>query len=175
MQIRKAMKRLILIVASLFAAGTLAAQNYIVVDSEKVFKSLAAYNAAISELDTLAEQYQKQVDARFREVENLYNVYMNQKTSLSASMRQAREQAILDKEREAQEYQESLFGQEGTLMQRRLELIQPIQKRVFAAIEAYARQAGADLVLDSANNPTLLYAAPSAERTQQVIDYVAKH
>lgn len=167
------MKRLILIAAFLLTAGAAAAQNYIVVDSEKVFKSVDAYNSAIAELDKLAEQYQQQVDARFAEVENLYEDYMNRKASMSSSMRQAREEAILAREKEAQEYQESLFGQEGTLMKRRLELIQPIQKRVFAAIEAYASQSGFDLVLDSSNNPTLLYTAPAAERTQQVIAYLA--
>mgnify|MGYP005835868879 CR=1 FL=1 len=51
---------------------------------------------------------------------------------------------------------------------------EPIQKKVFAAIEAYAKQAGADVVLDSANNPTLLYTNPSVERTQQLIDMLKK-
>lgn len=164
------MKRLILIAAFLLTAGALSAQNYIIVNSEKVFKSVEAYNTAISDLDSLAKQYQEQVDAKFEEVETLYNNYMAQKVSLSASARQAREALILAREKEAQQFQESLFGQEGVLMQKRLELIQPIQKRVFAAIEAYAGQAGADLVLDSSNNPTLLYNNPSVERTQQVIE-----
>ena len=164
------MKRLILIAAFLLTAGALSAQNYIIVNSEKVFKSVEAYNTAISDLDSLAKQYQEQVDAKFDEVETLYNNYMAQKASLSASARQAREALILAREKEAQQFQESLFGQEGALMQNRLELIQPIQKRVFAAIEAYAGQAGADLVLDSSNNPTLLYNNPSVERTQQVIE-----
>ena len=162
------MKRLI--AAFLLTAGALSAQNYIIVNSEKVFKSVEAYNTAISDLDSLAKQYQEQVDAKFDEVETLYNNYMAQKASLSASARQAREALILAREKEAQQFQESLFGQEGVLMQKRLELIQPIQKRVFAAIEAYAGQAGADLVLDSSNNPTLLYNNPSVERTQQVIE-----
>ena len=164
------MKRLILIAAFLLTAGALSAQNYIIVNSEKVFKSVEAYNTAISDLDSLAKQYQEQVDAKFDEVETLYNNYMAQKASLSASARQAREALILAREKEALQFQESLFGQEGVLMQKRLELIQPIQKRVFAAIEAYAGQAGADLVLDSSNNPTLLYNNPSVERTQQVIE-----
>ena len=135
-----------------------------------MLKSLEDYNTAISDRDSLAKQYQEQVDAKFDEVETLYNNYMAQKASLSASARQAREALILAREKEAQQFQESLFGQEGVLMQKRLELIQPIQKRVFAAIEAYAGQAGADLVLDSSNNPTLLYNNPSVERTQQVIE-----
>ena len=164
------MKRLILIMAFVLTAGTLSAQNYIIVNSEKIFKSIDAYNSAISTLDELAKQYQNQVDAKFAEVETLYNNYQVQKASLSAATRQVRENAILTKEKEAQDFQESIFGQEGTLMKKRVEMIQPIQKKVFAAIETYAKQAKADVVIDSSNNPTLLYTNPSVERTQQVIE-----
>ena len=163
------MKRLILIAVFVLTTGTLAAQNYIIVNSEKVFKSIDAYNTALSTLDKLAEQYQDMVDAKFAEVETLYNNYMNQKASLTAATRQTRENDILAKEKAAQEYQETLFGNDGTLMKKRIEMIEPIQKQVFSAIEAYAKQVGADVVLDSANNPTLLYSNPSVDRTQQVI------
>ena len=168
------MKRLILIPAFVLSAGTLAAQNYIIVNSEKGFKSIDAYNTALSTLDKLAEQYQDMVDAKFAEVETLYNNYMNQKASLTAATRQTRENDILAKEKAAQEYQETLFGNDGTLMKKRVEMIEPIQKKVFSAIEAYAKQVGADVVLDSANNPTLLYSNPSVDRTQQVIDVLKK-
>ena len=168
------MKRLILIAAFVLSAGTLAAQNYIIVNSEKVFKSIDAYNTALSTLDKLAEQYQDMVDAKFAEVETLYNNYMNQKASLTAATRQTRENDILAKEKAAQEYQETLFGNDGTLMKKRVEMIEPIQKKVFSAIEAYAKQVGAYVVLDSANNPTLLYSNPSVDRTQQVIDVLKK-
>ena len=168
------MKRLILIAVFVLTTGTLAAQNYIIVNSEKVFKSIDAYNTALSTLDKLAEQYQDMVDAKFAEVETLYNNYMNQKASLTAATRQTRENDILAKEKAAQEYQETLFGNDGTLMKKRIEMIEPIQKQLFSAIEAYAKQVGADVVLDSANNPTLLYSNPSVDRTQQVIDVLKK-
>ena len=168
------MKRLILIAVFVLTTGTLAAQNYIIVNSEKVFKSIDAYNTALSTLDKLAEQYQDMVDAKFAEVETLYNNYMNQKASLTAATRQTRENDILAKEKAAQEYQETLFGNDGTLMKKRIEMIEPIQKQVFSVIEAYAKQVGADVVLDSANNPTLLYSNPSVDRTQQVIDVLKK-
>ncbi len=158
----------------MLTAGTLSAQNYIIVNSEKIFKSLDNYNQAITSLDELAKQYQSQVDAKYEEIEKLYNTYQSQKQSLSAATRQARENEIITKEQEAQEYQESLFGQEGELMKKRLELIQPIQEQVFGAIESYAKEVGADMVLDSSNNPTLLYNNPAIERTQQVIDALKK-
>lgn len=145
------------------------AQNYIVVNSEKIFKSIAAYNTAIEELDKLAKNYQEWVDAKFEEVEQLYNNYQQQRASLSESSRQQWETVILEKEQQATKYQEELFGQEGTLMKQRIEKIKPIQEKVFAAIEAYAKQVGAEVVIDSSNNPTLLYNAPSVERTDEVI------
>lgn len=145
------------------------AQNYIVVNSEKIFKSIAAYNTAIEELDKLAKNYQEWVDAKFKEVEQLYNNYQQQRASLSESSRQQWETVILEKEQQATKYQEELFGQEGTLMKQRIEKIKPIQEKVFAAIEAYAKQVGAEVVIDSSNNPTLLYNTPSVERTDEVI------
>lgn len=165
------MKRLILTV--MLAVATVAAtcaQNYVVVNSEKIFKSIKKYNDAIAQLDTLAQEYQKQVDAKFREVETLYNNYMAQKTSLSKSSQQTIEQTILSREQEATNYQESLFGTEGTLMKKRIELIQPIQKTVFDAIEKYAKDNGYSLILDIAANASVLYYSSEADHTQAIID-----
>ena len=147
------------------------AQNVVTVDSEKIFKSIEAYNEALKSIDKLGEQYQKQVDAKFEEVEALYNNYVNyQRAYLSESARTAREQEILNKEEEATKYQESLFGQDGELMKRRVELIKPIQERVFTAIANYAKANGVDLVVDKAANPTLMYESEKIDRTQAIID-----
>ena len=164
------MKKMALSMALMLMGITAMAQNYIVVNSEKVFKSIAAYNTAIEELDQLAKQYQQSVDAKFEEVESLYNSYQQQKASLSAATRQQWENVILQKEQQATEYQEQLFGQEGELMKQRIAKIKPIQEKVFVAIEAYAQQSGAQLVLDSSNNPTLLYNSAAVERTDEVIE-----
>lgn len=164
------MKKMAISMALMLMGITAMAQNYIVVNSEKVFKSIAAYNTAIEELDQLAKQYQQSVDAKFEEVESLYNSYQQQKASLSAATRQQWENVILQKEQQATEYQEQLFGQEGQLMKQRIAKIKPIQEKVFAAIEAYAQQSGAQLVLDSSNNPTLLYNSAAVERTDEVIE-----
>ena len=163
------MKKMVFTMALVLMGVAAMAQNYIVVNSEKIFKSIAAYNTAIEELDKLAKNYQEWVDAKFEEVEQLYNNYQQQRASLSESTRQQWETVILEKEQQATKYQEELFGQEGTLMKQRIEKIKPIQEKVFAAIEAYAKQVGAEVVIDSSNNPTLLYNTPSVERTDEVI------
>ena len=169
------MKRILFLVLAFTAAiGSLSAQNYIVVNSEKVFKSIDEYNKALSTLDQLAKNYQEQVDAKFEEIANLYNNYKAQEMSLSASSRQARQNLILTREEDANKFQQEIFGQEGTLMKKRVELIQPIQKRVFDAIAVYAAQNGYDMVLDSASNPTLLYNSSKIDHTQALIEFMKK-
>lgn len=164
------MKHLVTLLLSIMTLGVVSAQNYIVVNSEKVFKSIAAYNEALDTIEKLSAEYQQQVDAKFQEVETIYNKYMEQKASLSASSRQTYEMMILQKEAEATKFQESLFGTDGELMKRRLELIQPIQERVFSTIESISKQYGYDLVIDIAANPTVLYYSNKVDMTNTIIE-----
>ena len=158
------------LVAMVLSVAAVSAQNYMVVDSEKVFKSLAEYNAALEQIESLSKSYQSAVDAKFKEVEDTYNNYMSRRASLSAASRQQIEQSILDLEAKATQYQESLFGTDGELMKKRMELIQPIQQRVFNAIERIATQYGYDLVIDISANPTILYYSSKVDFTQKIIN-----
>ena len=169
------MKRIIL--TAMFALATLgiaSAQKYCIIDSEKVFKSLDEYNKAMTQLDELGKAYQTEVDNKYKSIESLYNNYMAQKASLSASTRSTIEQQILQKEEEVQKYQQELFGENGTLMKKRVELIKPIQTKVFAAIEKYAKANGYDLVLDKASNASILYSGEGIDHTAQVIEELTK-
>lgn len=164
------MKRLFAAICVLLLSVTVAsAQNYMVIDSERVFKSIAEYNNALTQIENLSKQYQAKVDEKFREVETLYNSYVAARASLSDYSRQQREQQILQLEQEATEYQESIFGADGELMKRRMELIQPIQQRVFEVIEQFAKAQGYDLVIDIAANPTVLYYSESVDYTNRII------
>ncbi|MBQ5710501.1 MAG: OmpH family outer membrane protein [Alistipes sp.] len=164
------MKRLFAAICVLLLSVTVAsAQNYMVIDSERVFKSIAEYNNALTQIENLSKQYQAKVDEKFREVETLYNSYVAARASLSDYSRQQREQQILQLEQEATEYQESIFGADGELMKRRMELIQPIQQRVFETIERFAKQQGYDLVIDIAANPTVLYYSERVNYTDRII------
>ena len=162
-------KSFLMLLLAMCMAGVATAQNYMVVDSEKIFKSIASYNSALEQIETLTTQYQQKVDDKFAYVEQLYNNYMQQRASLSESYRQQREQAILQAEAEATEYQEQLFGTDGELMKKRLQLIQPIQEKVFNTIESFSKRYGYDLVIDIASNPTILYYSDKVNFTDRII------
>lgn len=164
------MRRFFLLVAALAASTFAMAQSVIIVDSEKIFKSLDSYNSALAEVEKLSKDYQAQVDAKFNEVEQTYNNYVARKAEYSLQVRQSLESQILSMEKAATEFQQQHFSKDGTIMKRRLELIAPIQERVFSTIEKYADEHGADVVIDESSNPSLLYGAAKANHTQGVID-----
>jgi outer membrane protein len=168
------MKKTVLVLAAMLAlsATTAMGQKVMVVDSEKIFKSIDAYNTAIEEADAMAQDYQQQVDDAFNELEERFNIYQSQKASMSATLRQQTEQAIIDRENEITKFQEDVFGEEGTVLKKRVELIKPIQDKVFAAIDAYAKEKGYDMVIDKASNATLLYISPAADHTDAIIAIV---
>ena len=169
------MKRTILTaIIALATFGLASAQNYFVIDSEKVFKSLAEYNEALTKLDELGKSYQAEVDSKYKSIEEIYNRYMAQRENLSSTARASIEQQILLKEEEAQKYQQEVFGDEGALMKKRLELIKPIQEKVFGVIELYAKTNGYDLVLDKASNTSILYLNSTIDHTAQVIEALKK-
>lgn len=167
------MKKLLVIIAAItLGCGAAAAQNFMVVDTEKIFKSINEYNKAIENIDALGEKYQKQIDDEYAAVETLYNSYQSEKPYLSATVRQQREDAIINREKEIMKKQEDFFGQQGELMKKRIELIKPIQDKVFSAINNYADRNGYSVVLDISGNPTILYYTAGADKTDDIIRIV---
>ena len=171
---KNGMKKFSLLWIALFAvvAVAQAQERYMVVNSERVFKAIPRYNEALKSVDQLAEQYQQNVDAGYANIEKMYNEYMAQRAYLTESARQAREDAIIQQEQKAEKYQKEAFGPEGELMKKRVELIKPIQDAVFAAINRYAAANNYGLVVDVANNPAVLYYAPAADKTDEIIKLV---
>ncbi len=167
------MKKAFLILAALvFGTGAAFAQNYMVVDSEKVFRSIASYNSALAEVEADSQRYQTQIDDAFNQLEEAFNSYQQRKASMTAAARATEEQRIVAREEEIKKFQAETFGEDGSLMKKRVERIKPIQDRVFAAIEKYAAEHGYDIVLDVASNPTILYHKPSVDHTDAIIAIV---
>lgn len=164
------MKRVILIIAAVVVGFSAMAQEVVVVDSEKVFKSLSDYVSALEQVDALSTKYQADVDAKFAEVSEMFSAYATAKSSYTATQRMAAEAAILKLEEEATTLQERYFAQDGVIINLRLSLIAPIQDRVFSAIESYAKEIGADLVLDKASNPSILFSGSRVDCTEAIIE-----
>lgn len=145
------------------------AQRFAYVDSEYVLEHIPEYVSAQKQLDVQSKQWQEQVDARLKEVENMYKSYQADLALLTPQVRRERENAIVEKEKAAKEFQRQKFGFEGDLYKQRVRLIEPIQERVARAIEAVAESNQLDMILDKNSEVILLYASPRLDKSNEVI------
>lgn len=146
-----------------------AQSNVAYVDSEYVLKHIPEYNSAITELDKLSDQWQKEVDTRYEEIEKLYSAYQQDQPRLSEQLRQRRENEIIEREKQVKDFQRQKFGFEGDLFKERERLIKPIQDKVTSAIQAVANEGSIDLILDKNSESSFLFANPKLDKSNEVI------
>src|SRR3546814_8789124 len=77
------------------------------------------YAEAQQQLDAMSEQWQKDIERRQTEIEQLYKAYQSEQVLLTPEMRQKREEEIVAKEQELREFHRGKFGFEGALYQKR--------------------------------------------------------
>ena len=163
------MKR-ILIIALILATGlTVSAQKFAFVDTEYILNNIPSYNAAQSDLEAQASEWQQEIELRYKEIEKMYREYQAEKVLLTEEMKKEREDEIVRKEQEAKELQRQRFGVDGDLFKRRQELIQPIQDDVYNAIKEVAQGGGFSVMFDKANQSNILYADPRYDKSDRVL------
>jgi outer membrane protein len=172
----KAFKTLIL-TAALVCGGMMTAnaqlgggQKIVYVDSEYIMENIPEYGDAQEELNALSDKWQKEVKAIYDKVSEMYSKYQTEMLLLSEDQKRAREQAIVDKEQEAKNLQMQYFGSEGQLYQKRTELIQPIQEKVYTAMKEVAQSKNYAFILDLASGTSVLYASDKNDVSDDVLD-----
>ena len=172
----KAFKTLIL-TAALVCGGIMTAnaqigggQKIVYVDSEYIMENIPEYGDAQEELNSLSSKWQNEVKAVYDKVSEMYNKYQTEMLLLSEDQKQAREQAIINKEQEAKNLQQQYFGPEGQLYQKRNELVQPIQEKVYTAMKEVAQTKNYAFIFDLASGTSVLYANEKNDISDEVLD-----
>lgn len=169
------MKKIILGLFLVLLTSTVTfAQKYAFVDMNYILSELPAYTEAQKELDDLSEKWQKEIEDKYKEIEKKYLAYQQEQILLPEDTKKQREQEIFDLEKAAKELQKKRFGVNGSLFQKRKELIEPIQDEIFKAIKAMATEKGYDFVMEKEKNSNILYANPRYDKSDYVLKKIKK-
>ena len=164
------MKKVILVVCfTLFAFTSSFAQRFGYVDSDYILKHVPEYASAQKQLAALSEQWQKEVDSRYQELDRLYKAYQADQVLMTADMKKRREDEIVEKEKTAKDFQRQKFGPEGELPKRSTSVIKPIQDKVAKAVQAIAESENLDMIFDKNSEVIMLYANPRYDKSAAVI------
>ena len=89
--------------------------------------------------------------------------------SLSKEQKKQRQDAIVEKERQAAELKKQYFGPEGELFKKRTALMSPIQEEIYSAIKDIADLRGYQLVLDRASDSGIIFGSPKIDISSEVL------
>lgn len=145
------------------------AQKTAYVDTDYILSNIPEYKMAQETLDKLAADWQKEIDAKYAEIDKLYKAYQADALLLTEDMRKKRENEIINKEKEVRELQKQRFGVDGELFKKRQELVKPVQDKVYNAIKSVAERKGIAFVFDKAGAVTLLYSNSKYDLSEEVI------
>jgi outer membrane protein len=154
----------------LISFAGLRAQKFGYVDTEYILKKVPAYKSAQDQLDKLSAQYQKEVESKYKAVDDLFKKYQSEKVLLTEDMRQKRENEIVTREKEVKELQKTYFSPEGSLAKKREELLKPVQDKVYTAIKDIASDGSYATIFDVANNPGMIYNNPRFDLSDKVLE-----
>jgi len=164
------MRKVIFVLFFTFTAFTGAfAQRFAFVDSDYILKHIPDYLSVQKQLNALQDEWQKQVDAKYAEVDRLYKAYQADLVLMTPDLKKRREDEIAQKEKDAKDFQRLKFGPDGELTQRSNALIKPIQDRIAKAIQAVAESDNLDMIFDKNSEVIMLYANPRYDKSADVI------
>lgn len=166
--------RIGLIFVSLFffsAIANVQAQKFGYVDTEFITGKMPDYQKALTEIDKFADKWSKDIQDKYQEIDKLQKAYQAEEILLTEDMKRDRLRIISDKEREAREYNNKVFGYEGLLFQKKKELMKPVTETITRAIDKVAAQKKLDFVFDKASEGAMmLYTNPRHDYTDYVIE-----
>ena len=163
------MKKVIAVCMFALMAVAAQAQKFALIDMEYILEHIPAYERANEQLNQVSKKWQAEVEALSIQAANLYKNYQNEVVFLSQEQKKAKQEEIMNKEKEAAELKKKYFGPEGELFKKRESLIAPIQDEIYNVVKEISALRGYSLVLDRASDAAIIFGSPKIDISNEVL------
>ena len=165
------MKKILLILSvSFLVLSSSQAQKFAYVDTDYILNKIPEFKQAEDKLDDFSDDWQKEIEGKYTNVEQMYRAYQQEQVLLTDEMKTKREEAIITKENDAKNLQQKYFGPEGELYSKRQELIKPIQDKIHDAIQQLAANNKYQAIFDSSSDLIMLYKDNNLDKSDKVLE-----
>lgn len=147
-------------------------QKFAFVDSEYILQNIPEYGDAQEQINQLSTKWEKEIKTLRTKLDELKHDYQVESILLTEDQKRKKEEAIAAKEQEIAELQMQYFGPEGQLFAKRAELIQPIQEKIYNAINQLALVKNYAFVFDKASGTTILFCNDKNDISDDVLDEI---
>ena len=165
------MKKIFLVLlAVLYSTVGIYAQKFAYVDTDYILNKIPEFKQAQDKLDALSVEWQKEIEKKFTDVDEMYRAYQQEQVLLTEPMKNKREEAIMRAEKDAKDLQRKYFAPQGELYLKRQELVKPIQDKIYDAVQKLASDNKYAVIFDSSSDLIMLYSNPNLDKSDKILE-----
>lgn len=161
---------LLLLSLVMLAASNLQAQKIGYIDVEFILNKLPEYGKSQGELDAFADKMREEIQEKYDAVIKLKESYKAEEILLTDDMRKERLDTIAAHEAIVKDMQKKAFGYEGLVFLKRQELIQPLQDKVYEAVEKVCKKKRIQIMFDKSADLYMIYTDTKHDYTDYVME-----
>ena len=130
---------------------------------------MSEYQGIQQQLSALSSEWNKELDQMEQEIDQLKEDFEAKKILYTEELKKQKQQEIQNKVQQRQQYLDEKFGAKGEYFEKQKELLEPIQRKVFDAINKIANDQNFDFVFDRAQNSNMLYGEQEWNLNEEVL------
>ncbi len=139
------------------------------VNSDFILERMPEYDGLEQRLNLLSETWRDELREMDNAIIQLEEDFEAREILFTDEIRQQRLNEIQAKKNERNRFLEEKFGPEGEYFEQQKELLEPIQRKIFDAINSVAVRDGYDFIFDRTEDVRFLYARPEWNITEDVM------
>lgn len=160
---------IICIMAISASAGTAQEQKIGYVDTDQILAQMTEYQGIQQQLRSISSEWNAKLEEMEQEIDRLKEDFQAKEILYTDELKEQKKQEIQDKIEQRQQYLDQKFGAQGEYFQKQKELLEPIQRKVFEAINTVAEEQNFDFVFDRAQNSNMLYGVQDWSLNDEVL------
>ena len=127
-------------------------------DSDFILQNIPEYNGIEQQLKLIGDRWRTEIQELNDEIDGLEEDFEAKEILYTDEIRAQKLNEIALKKQEMNALIEQRFGANGDYFRQQQTLLEPIQRRIFQAVQQVAAQNGYDFVFDRSNDVRLVYA-----------------
>lgn len=139
------------------------------IDSEVIMQNMPEYSGIEQRLNLLSEGWRDEIQELEEQISELEEEFEAREILFTEDVRQQRLNEIETLRRQRDQLVEEKFGPDGEYFTTQEELLEPIQRQIFEAIDAVARRQNFDYVFDRSQETRYLFVREEWNLTEDVM------
>lgn len=127
-------------------------------ESDYVLSKIPEYVGIEQRLKILSDGWKNEIQQQQLEIESLEEDFRAKEILYTEEIKKEKLQEINNRKKQLDTFTAQKFGPNGEYFVRQKELLEPIQRQVFAAVRSVAQRSGFDFVFDRSGDLYMVYA-----------------